>query len=62
MKSNLLQMKSAPAVEPFHCTVETLEPDVNFAIQAVANEDGTDCICLVDLPNQGLVADSVEPY
>ncbi len=54
MKAKLLQMKSAPPVERFHLSVETLEASVSFNIKAVANEDGTDRICVVDLPNQGL--------
>ena len=53
MKSNLLQMRALPAVEPFHRTVETLEASVNFDIQTVANEDGTCPLCVVDLPNPG---------
>lgn len=53
MKSNLLQMKAAPPVEPFHRTVETLEADVTFNIRSMANEDGTCPLCVVDLPNPG---------
>jgi len=53
MKARVLQMKPAPPIFPFRRTVETLEPDVNFAIQAVANEDGTCPLCVVDLPNPG---------
>jgi hypothetical protein len=52
MKSNLLQMKAAPPVERFHRTVETVEANVNFDIQSIANEDGSDRLCQIDLPNQ----------
>ena len=52
MKSNLLQMKAAPPVERFHRTVETLETSVNFEIGVIANEDGSDRLCQIDLPNQ----------
>jgi hypothetical protein len=53
VKSNLLQMKAAPPVEQFHRTVETLEASVNFAIESIANEDGADRLCVIDLPNPG---------
>ena len=52
MKSNLLQMKAAPPVERFHRTVETLETSVNFEIGVIANEDGSNRLCQIDLPNQ----------
>jgi len=51
MKAKLLQMPGAIPVEAFSKTVSTVEPDVNFAIRAVANEDGTCPLCVVDLPN-----------
>jgi hypothetical protein len=52
MKSNLLQMKAAPPVERFQRTVETVEASVNFDIQSIANEDDSDRLCQIDLPNQ----------
>jgi hypothetical protein len=53
VKAKLLQMKTAPPVERFHRTVETLESDVNFDIRSVANENGTCPLCAVDLTNPG---------
>ena len=41
------------AAEQFHRTVETVEANVTFTIQSVANEDGTCPLCVIDLPNQG---------
>jgi hypothetical protein len=52
MKTNLLQMKATPSVERFHCTVETVEASVNFEIGGIANEDGSDRLCQIDLPNE----------
>jgi len=40
-------------VPPEIPAVETLEANVNFTIQAVANEDGSDRRCVIDLPNHG---------
>ena len=53
MKAKVLQMKAALPVERYHRTIETLEASVSFNIESVANEDGTDRICVVDLPNPG---------
>lgn len=53
LKSNLLQMKAAPPDERFQRTVETVEASVSITIQAVANEDGSDRLCVVNLPNPG---------
>lgn len=53
MKPNLLQMKAAPSAERFHRNVGTLEASVSSEIQAVANEDGSCRMCVVDLPNPG---------
>ena len=49
----LLQMPSARTAEAFSRTVPTVETDVSFDVQSVANEDGTCPLCVVDLPNQG---------
>ena len=47
-------MRAVLAVAPrFHRTVGTVERDVSFSISAVANEDGSCPMCVVDLPNPG---------
>ena len=54
MSAKVLQMvaaKSAP--ETFHRVVETLEANVNFDIRSIANEDSSDRLCVIDLPNPG---------
>jgi hypothetical protein len=41
-----------PEVVRFQRTVETVEASVNFTIRSIANEDGSDRLCQIDLPNQ----------
>jgi len=53
MKTKLLQMPAVRTAPAFSRTVPTIEQDVNFNIQSIANEDGTCPLCVVDLPNQG---------
>lgn len=53
MKGKLLEMPAAKTAEAFSRTVPTIEKAVNFQIQAVANEDGSCPMCMVDLPNPG---------
>jgi hypothetical protein len=40
------------AAEGFQRTVETVEASVNFTIRSIANEDDSDRLCQIDLPNQ----------
>ncbi len=54
MRAKVLQMVTAKsAAEEFHRVVQTLEPNVNFDIRAIANEDGSERFCQIDLPNPG---------
>jgi hypothetical protein len=53
MKGKLLRMRGAKTDEAFSRTVPTVEADVNFDIRSVPNEDGTDRMCVIDLPNPG---------
>jgi hypothetical protein len=52
MKAKLLQMPAAKTAETFSRSVPTVESNVNFDIQSIANEDGSDRLCQIDLPNQ----------
>jgi hypothetical protein len=53
MKANLLQMRTGrTTAENFLRTVETIERSVNFTIQVIASEDGSNRLCQVELPNQ----------
>lgn len=53
MKAKLLQMPEAKAAEVFSRNVPTVESNVSFTIQAVANENGSERLCVIDLPNPG---------
>ena len=54
MSAKVLQMVAAKsAAEGFQRTVETMDTSVNFTIQAIVNEDGSNCLCVIDLPNPG---------
>src|ERR1035441_2536943 len=53
MSAKVLQMVAAKsAAEGFQRTVETVEASVNFTIRSIANEDDSDRLCQIDLPNQ----------
>jgi acetoacetate decarboxylase len=53
MSAKVLQMVTTKsAAEEFQRTVETVEASVNFTIQVIANEDGSNRLCQIDLPNQ----------
>jgi hypothetical protein len=53
MSSKVLQM-NAPRItaDNFLRTVPTIECSVNFTIQVIANEDGSNRLCQIELPNQ----------
>lgn len=53
MKAKLLQMPMAKTTEVFSRSVPTVEANVNFTVQSVANEDGSESLCVIDLPNTG---------
>ena len=54
MSAKVLQMGTAKsAAEWFQRTVETIKANVNFDIRSIANEDGSDRLCVIDLPNPG---------
>jgi hypothetical protein len=46
MKAKLLQMPMAKTTEVFSRSVPTVEANVNFTVQSVANEDGSDRLCV----------------
>ncbi len=53
MSAKVLQMLTSKWVaERFQRTVETVETSVSFTIRSIANEDGSDRLCQIDLPNQ----------
>jgi hypothetical protein len=53
MKATLLQMPAAKTPEAFSRSVPTVETNVNFTIEAIANEDGSNRLCQIDRPNPG---------
>lgn len=53
MSAKVLQMTAAPPVERFQRTVETVEAGVNFTLRGIADEDGSNRLCQIDLPNPG---------
>jgi len=53
MKANLLQMRTArTTAENFLRRVPTIERSVVFTITSIANEDGSNRMCEIQLPNQ----------
>jgi len=64
MSSKVLQM-NAPRItaDNFLRTVPTIERSVNFTVQVIANEDGSNRLCQIELPNQeGARAGSASRY
>jgi hypothetical protein len=54
MSARVLQMKSVPAAAPsFRREVGTVEASVNFDVWSFADEDGSNRLCVIDLPNPG---------
>jgi len=53
MSGKVLQMGAARTTTAnFVRTVGTIERSVNFTIQVIANEDGSNRLCEITLPNQ----------